>query len=72
MTDKRYMSAVPAHQPATQVTEPPVHNGILGGRAAVGSQGPLYAQVPGSIPRASVCNSGVVLQIVRGLVGMFW
>ena len=59
-------------KPATHVTEPPEHDGTLGGRAAVGSQGPLYAQVPGSIPRASFCNSGVVLQICRGLMGMCW
>ena len=63
-------------KPATHVTEPPEHNGIWGGRAAVGSQGPLYAQVPGSIPcgrlfvtLALFCKYFV--QIFRGLVRMF-
>ena len=37
-------------KPATHVTEPPEHNGIWGGRAALGSRGLLYAQVPGVIP----------------------
>ena len=56
-------------EPSTRVTDPPEHKGMLGGRAAVGCHGHLYAQSPWfNSLRASCCYSGAVLQICRGLV----